>query len=116
MKKVGTPTFAAPGGASVEVGSFGAGGCSGTGFGVAVTWGTAPVRDWTLPAACLPASVTLGEPFLPGLPAAGLPWPWLALPLPEPPWLGGEVGEAVGACVAVGVGESVTPTPGAWVG
>src|SRR5436190_24335416 len=106
MKKLGTPTFAAPGGASVYVGSVGAGGCSGAGLGVAVTSGTAPVSDWTLPAACLGASDTWPAPRLAaGCLATGLPW--LALPLPEPLWRG-DVGVAVGAFVAVGEGESVT--------
>src|SRR3954451_17277980 len=123
MKKFGTPTFAAPGGASVYVGSVGAGGRSGAGLGVAVTWGTAPVSDCTLPAGGLAARGTSPEPCLTGLPAAGLPW--FAPPLPEPAWLragggggggrgGGGVG--VGERVAVGVGEAVTAAPGVWVG
>src|SRR3954452_25010477 len=103
MKKFGTATFAAPGGASVYVGSVGAGGRSGAGLGVAVTWGTAPVSDCTLPAGGLAARGTSPEPCLTGLPAAGLPW--LALPLPEPTWLRA-VGVGVGDRVAVGVGET----------
>src|SRR3954468_23433276 len=114
MKKFGTPTFAAPGGASVYVGSVGAGGCTGAGLGVAVTSGTAPVSDWTFPAASLTLPVTLLEPCLAGFLARGLPWS--ALPVFPPPLWRGAVGEAAGAWVAVGVGETVTPTPGALVG
>ncbi len=67
MKKFGTPTFAAPAGASVNVGLAGVGGCGAAcpapraGAGV----GTLPASDWTLPAAFCTASLTPPDFFLP---------------------------------------------------
>src|SRR4051794_25665943 len=115
MKKLGTPTLAAPGGASVYVGSAGVGGVSGAGAGV--TWGTAPVSDCVLPAASFVTFPVVSVTFLTGLSAFGLPL-LLPLPLPVWPWAGavavGDGAAVVGA--AVGVGETVTPTGAVAVG
>src|SRR4051812_16570600 len=115
MKKFGTPTLAAPAGASVYVGFAGVGGCAGAwsvaGAGVAV--GTAPVSDWTLPFALWTASVTGEPPGLAGLPLPAPLWPLPVEPRPraEPVDAGAGVPDEVG----VGVGVSWTATVGAGV-
>src|SRR6187200_2849745 len=105
MKKLGTPTFAAPGAATVYVGSDGAGGCSGSGLaaGVGVAAGTAPVSDCVFPVAFLVVCFAPWIGAVPGWSGLAPRVPPLPLLAPEPlPWFGAAVAE--GVCVAVGVG------------
>src|SRR3954471_12951305 len=109
MKKFGTPILAAPGAASVYVGSAGEGGVtfvSSTGGGVGVASGTLPVSDFVLGAASSacwagrgPTRVTLSraDPVFPAPGCVAPPGDALGAGEAVRAWV------AVGGCVTVGV-------------
>src|SRR3954452_10452052 len=121
MKKFGTPILAAPGAASVYVGSAGEGGVtfvSSTGGGVGVASGTLPVSDFVLGAASSacwagrgPTRVTLSraDPVFPAPGGVATPGDALGAGEAVAAWV------AVGGCVTVGVTVGVFVAVGSGV-